>query len=184
ARALLDVRIARVRRVRGPGRVDGVEIAVRVAGAAVDRDPLAAALHELVVAERGSQRDAGVLEVRHGVGERLLDLRAQRVQPRRRVDRIVRVERGREDRKVAGHRIDRGGTGERPAGEAPEQDRPGGVEVVVEVPARQHGTGGAYVDGPRTAQQVAAGRVVAELHQLVPPQLARELAVVEDVVLE
>src|SRR4051794_20138446 len=148
----------------------------------MDRNLLVAALLVLVAAERRVQRYPRALQVGDGVGQRLLHLRTRDVQARRRIDRVVRVERGREDREVAGGEADRQaawgrqGTGR----EAPEEDRAIRVKVVVQIPGRQDGTGAADIHRARAAEQIAARRRVAELHELVAPELAGELAVIED----
>ena len=75
------------------------------------------------------------------------------------------------------HRAERAGR------EAAEQDRPAGVEVVVQVPGAQHRAGLADVDRARWSP-IIVGRRLAEGRQLVAPQLAGVLAVVEHDVLE
>jgi hypothetical protein len=89
---VLHVLEALARRER---RGDRVELAVRVAGAAVDRDLAVAAGRELHLAGRGVERNRRAVQVADRIAERALDLGVRRVQVARGVDRIGRVERRR-----------------------------------------------------------------------------------------
>jgi hypothetical protein len=143
----------------------------------VDRDLLVAALLVLVVAEARVERDGRPAQVGDRVCEGGAHQWALGVQPAGGVDRVGRVEghveRRRHGRQRRGRRVR-----QRARGEAPEQQRAARVEVVVQVPRGQHRAGLRDVD--RAARPEQHRRLLAHGDQLVAPQLARVLAVVED----
>ena len=127
-----------------------------------------------------------------GVGQRRLHLRVGDVEPAaRRVDRVgVRVDRVRVERlraragaalKAGRHAVE---VGQRVGREAAEQDRPGRVEVVAQVPACAAARRRRRRHRSVRALQEAARRRLAERDEVVAPELAEVLAVSERDALE